>query len=147
MEKSGGEMVDTCGMPFRGSFHPTRAALSVAIGCALGLSCAGGSSTPTEPTNPTLTNTIVITASGVSPQNIQISPGTRVLFQNTDSRSHNMVSDPHPEHSDCTEINQVGLLATGQSRETGNLNAVRTCRFHDHDLPNAASLAGAIVIR
>jgi plastocyanin len=134
-------------MPFGRSFRPARAALFVALCCAPGLSCAGGSSKPTEPTNPTLTNTITISASGVSPQNIQISPGTRVLFQNTDSRSHNMASDPHPEHSDCTEINQVGLLAPNQSRETGNLNAVRTCRFHDHDLPNVASLTGAIVIR
>jgi plastocyanin len=140
-------MVDTCGMPLRRSVRPIGAALSVALCGALGLSCAGGASPPTEPTNPTLTNTIVITAAGVSPQNIQISPGTRVLFQNTDSRSHNMASDPHPEHSDCTEINQVGLLASGQSRETGNLNAVRTCRFHDHDLPNVAGLSGAIVIR
>jgi plastocyanin len=146
MEKSGGEMADTCGMPFLRAVRPARAALCVALGCVSGLSCAGASP-PTEPTNPTLTNTITITASGVSPQNIQIAPGTRVLFQNTDSRSHNMSSDPHPEHSDCTEINQVGLLAPGQSRETGNLNSVRTCRFHDHDLPNVASLAGAIVIR
>ena len=113
----------------------------------LGWSCGGGSSPPTDPTNPVLTNTITITASGVSPKDVQITAGTRVLFVNSDSRSHNMASDPHPEHTDCTEINQVGLLAVGQSRETGNLNAVRTCRFHDHDLPNSASLSGAIVIR
>ncbi|HUR21088.1 MAG TPA: hypothetical protein VMZ90_09795 [Vicinamibacterales bacterium] len=114
--------------------------------CAVGLSC-GGSSTPTEPTNPVLTNTITITAAGVSPKDIQVAPGTRVLFVNSDSRPHNMSSDPHPEHTDCPEINQVGLLASGQNRETGNLNSVRTCRFHDHDLPNSTSLAGAIVIR
>jgi len=122
-----------------------RAAAAVLAG-VLSLSC-GGSSTPTEPVNPVLTNTITITASGVSPKDIQITPGTRVLFMNSDSRAHNMSSDPHPEHTDCTEINQVGLLTPGQSRETGNLNAVRTCRFHDHDLPNSASLSGAIVIR
>jgi plastocyanin len=115
------------------------------MACALGMSC--GKATPAEPTDPILTNTITITASGVSPKDIQISPGTRVLFVNSDSRAHNMASDPHPEHSDCTEINQVGLLASGQSRETGNLNAVRTCRFHDHDLPNTTNLTGAIVIR
>jgi plastocyanin len=112
----------------------------------LALSC-GGKSSPAEPTEVVQTNTITITSSGVSPQNVQIAPGTRVLFRNMDSRSHNMSSDPHPEHTDCPEINQVGLLATGQNRETGNLNTVRTCRFHDHDLPNNASLTGAIVIR
>ena len=140
-------MADTCRMLFRPPGRQRRAALAAVVGCALGLSCSGDSSKPTEPTNPTPTNTIIITASGVSPKDILIAPGTRVLFQNNDSRSHNMSSDPHPEHSDCTEINQVGLLAVGQSRETGNLNAVRTCRFHDHDLPNVSNLAGAIVIR
>ena len=114
---------------------------------AMGLSCGGGSTAPSDPVNPTLTNTITILSSGVSPQNVQIALGTRVLFRNMDNRSHNMASDPHPEHTDCPEINQVGLLAAGQSRETGNLTALRTCRFHDHDLPGSANLSGAIVIR
>ena len=36
-------------------------------------------------------------------------------FVNNDSRSHEMFSDPHPEHTDCPEINQVGFLSPGQS--------------------------------
>ncbi len=122
-------------------------AATVVTAAVLGLSCGGGSTAPSEPVNPTPTNTITITASGVSPQNVQIEAGTRVLFKNSDSRSHNMSSDPHPEHTDCPEINQIGLLAAGQSRETGNLNSVRTCRFHDHDSPDTSNLKGAIVIR
>lgn len=123
--------------------------LTVAAAAILGPSCGGGSSpgAPSTPANPTLTNTITISSSGVTPQNIQITAGTRVLFRNNDSRPHNMSSDPHPEHTDCPEINQVGLLAAGQSRETGNLNLVQVCRFHDHDLPNNASLSGVIIIR
>jgi plastocyanin len=123
------------------------AAAAIASSCLLGLSCGSSKSTPTEPENPTLTNTITISSAGVSPQNIQVAAGTRVLFKNEDSRAHNMSSDPHPEHTDCPELNQVGLLSPGQSRETGNLNSVRTCRFHDHDNPNTTSLNGAIVIR
>ncbi|MEO6221762.1 MAG: hypothetical protein ABIP90_00830 [Vicinamibacterales bacterium] len=124
-------------------------ALAIATTVVFAPSCGGGS-TPNEPStppNPTVTNTITISASGVSPQNIQITPGTRVLFRNNDSRSHEMTSDPHPEHTDCPEINQVGLLAPGQPRETGNLNRVQVCRFHDHDLPNNTSLTGVIVIK
>ena len=132
-------------MPFLQTFRVALPGAAVATACALSLSC--GKASPAEPTNPVLTNTITITAAGVSPKDVQIAPGTRVLFVNNDSRAHNMSSDPHPEHTDCIEINQVGLLAPGQSRETGNLNAVRTCRFHDHDLPNTATLTGAIVIR
>lgn len=100
----------------------------------------------TSPT-PVQSNTITITASGASPRNVQIALGTRVLFINNDSRSHNMTSDPHPDHTECPEINQVGFLAPGQSRETGNLVVARTCGFHDHDNPGQASLTGQITIR
>lgn len=124
-----------------------RAVLLVCL-CAAA-ACSGGS-TPTTPggnTTPTVTNTITITAQGASPRNIQISQGTRVTFINNDSRSHNMTSDPHPEHTQCPELNQIGLLAAGQSRESGNLNTVRTCGFHDHDNPGVANLTGTITIR
>jgi hypothetical protein len=70
-----------------------------------------------------------------------------VLFINNDNRRRNMTSDPHPEHDECPEINNVGLLNTGQSKETGNLNTVRTCGFHDHDDPDSNNVKGRIVIR
>src|SRR5688500_17311718 len=114
--------------------------------CLVAAACGGGS-TPSAPapggtpSQPTFT----ISASGVSPKELVVSPGTRVLFTNTDSRRHEMGSDPHPEHSDCTEINSVGLLTPGQSRETGNLVAIRTCGFHDHENPDNQSLKGRIV--
>ena len=79
--------------------------------------------------------TVSILSSGVSTTQMNVTPGTRVTFINNDTRSHNMTSDPHPEHNDCPEINAVGLLQPGQSRETGNLNTIRTCGFHDHDDP------------
>src|SRR4026209_1272509 len=97
----------------------------------------GGASSPTSPSTggggSTASATITITASGVSPKSVTVAPGSRVLFVNNDSRSHEMDSDPHPEHTDCPPIDQVGFLAPGQSRETGNLNTVRTCGFHDHN--------------
>jgi hypothetical protein len=73
--------------------------------------------------------------------------GARVLFINNHTQRHQMSSDPHPEHTDCPEIDQVGLLSPGQNRETGNLVAVRTCGFHDHENPDHAALRGRIVIR
>jgi plastocyanin len=79
--------------------------------------------------------TVSILSSGVSTTRMNVSPGTRVTFINNDTRSHNMTSDPHPDHNECPEINAVGLLQPGQSRETGNLNTIRTCGFHDHDDP------------
>ena len=90
------------------------------------------------------TNTIVITSAGASPRNVEVTVGSRVLFVNNDSRSHNMTSDPHPEHDQCPDLNQVGFLSPGQSRETGNLVVARTCGFHDHDNPNILTLYGQI---
>jgi hypothetical protein len=110
--------------------------------------CGGGSSSPpTVPTPIETPRTFTITSGGVSPKELTVTPGTRVLFVNNDNRRHDMGSDPHPEHSDCPEINAVGVLQAGQSRETGNLVAVRTCGFHDHDNPANTALHGRIIIR
>jgi len=124
--------------------------VALAVGAVV-VACGGGS--PTSPSSSSSSSgssnatRIAITSSGVSPAEVTVSPGSRVTFVNNDTRSHSMESDPHPEHTDCPEINQVGLLQPGQSRETGNLNQVRTCGYHDHDLPSNNSLKGRIIIR
>ena len=111
--------------------------------------CGGGSSNPGGPNPPAPNNPfrITITASGASPKQLTVPPGTRVLFINNDSRRRNMTSDPHPEHNDCPEIDNVGQLSVGQSKETGNLNVIRTCGYHDHDDPDNNNVKGTIVIR
>jgi plastocyanin len=83
----------------------------------------------------------------VSPKSLLVSPGTQVTFLNNDSRNHEMASDPHPEHTDCTAINTVDLLVPGQSKQTSNLNTVRTCGYHDHINPENAALRGTITIQ
>ena len=124
--------------------------------CALAavMSSCGGTSgtTPTPSPTPTPTpapsgNTITITSSGVSPRSLTVSPGTQVTFLNSDRVVHEMNSDPHPEHTTCPELNQVGLLAEGQRKQSGNLNTVRTCGYHDHLNPSNQSLQGTIIIR
>ena len=115
-------------------------ALVIAPGC--GESMSTPSPTPGNPF------TITISTGGtVSPRELTVSPGSRVLFVNSHSRRHDMTSDPHPDHLDCPELNQVGVLNPGQSRESGNLVAVRTCGFHDHDDPTNVNLRGSIIIR
>ena len=111
------------------------------------VSCGG--STPSDPGPPLPSNpyTFTIMPSGVTPKELTVPPGTRVLFVNSGTVRRNMTSDPHPEHNDCPEINDVGLLTAGARKETGNLNAVRTCGFHDHDDPDNTSVKGRIVIR
>lgn len=123
-------------------------ALLVCLAAAISAVACGSSSSSTAPTLTTAvtTTTITITAAGVSPNNIEVTQGSRVLFVNSDSKAHNMVSDPHPEHTDCPPINSVGLLAPGRSVETGNLTVVRTCGYHDHD-DTSAKWQGRITIK
>ena len=110
--------------------------------------CGSGESSPTVPDNPpNPAITFTITSAGVSPKELRVAPGTRVLFLNSDSRQHEIGSDPHPDHTDCLEINQVGFISPGQLKETGNLVIVRTCGFHDHLNPTNTSLMGRIIIQ
>ena len=78
-------------------------------------SCGGGSSGPDAPAPPDNPLQMMISATGVlTPKELVVAPGSRVLFINNHSAPHQMSSDPHPDHTDCPEINQVGLLTPGQ---------------------------------
>lgn len=125
----------------------TRAGAIFALTLALSF-CGGTGAPPAGPAPPATTYRITIGTNGlVTPAELIVPPGTRVLFTNNHSVRHDMASDPHPEHSLCPELNQVGLLNPGQSRETGNLVALRTCGFHDHEDFDNQSLRGRIIIR
>ena len=131
-------------------------ALVVAI-TAVACGGGGGGSTPTTPTPPTTpappggnpsTATITIGSDGrVSPAQVTIAVGGRVTFVNNHNLPHDMSSDPHPDHTDCPPMAQVGFLTAGQSRTSGNFNTARTCGFHDHNRENDTGLQGRIVIQ
>jgi plastocyanin len=130
------------------AWHAGRRQQTILLVSLIGLAACGGSDS-SSPSTPGVTPaaTITITASGVSPKTVTVSPGSQVLFINNDSREHQMYSDPHPEHTDCPPFDQVGSLVPGQSRATGNLNVVRTCNFHDHLRFEDNSLRGSVIIR
>jgi len=91
--------------------------------------------------------TITITPAGVSPATITVALGSQVTFVNNDIQNHDMLSDPHPEHTDCPELNSVGFMTPGQSRQSGNLNTARTCGYHDHELFGDPKWQGKIIIQ
>jgi len=129
--------------------------LAVAAAVTLAASCASsGPAAPSGPnpsplscTNLPDTRTILISNKAVCPKNVTVPPGTQVTFINYDAVAHQMDSDPHPEHTDCPEINQVGYLSPGESRQTGNLNIVRICGYHDHLNFETKALQGTITIQ
>ena len=133
----------------------TRRGLCGGIALTLTIACAGcggsdGGGTPTSPTeNPgTVGATITIGTNGVvSPREVTVTPGSRVTFVNNHTAAHDMTSDPHPEHTLCPALNQVGFLSVGQSRTSGNLNTPGVCTYHDHINDTNANLRGTIRIQ
>ena len=124
------------------------AALIGAGGCSKSDSAPSGSGNgPGSGGTPDPATTITIGANGVSPRTITVPRGTQVTFVNGDSRSHVMASDPHPSHTNCPELNAVGFLSAGATRQTSNLNTAMTCGYHDHDLPQNSSLQGSITVQ
>ena len=96
----------------------------------------------------TVSATITIsTTSTVSPSTVTIGVGQSVTFTNNDTRSHDMESDPHPAHTDCPSIGNVGLLQPGQSKTTFGFASAGSCGFHDHNNSYSAGLKGRIVIQ
>jgi hypothetical protein len=129
------------------------AGAATAAAFAAALSCGGSSSSattsPSGPCPPSPSpNTLVITNNRICPtQTLTVTRGSQVTILNSDSRVHEMDSDPHPEHTDCPELNQIGFLDVGMSRQSGNLNTARTCGFHDHSNPDNDGLKGTIAVQ
>jgi hypothetical protein len=138
------------------SSHWSRPLVVVGLGCVAACggssSSTGSSGSPAAPATPGPTwvpglPTVTITTAGVSPKQLEIAIGSRVVFSNDDRLPHEMSSDPHPTHEQCPEINEVSALAPGQWRETGVFRVARTCGYHDHGQSTNESLQGTIVIR
>jgi plastocyanin len=138
--------------------HPpdawSRFGCGIAVALAVVVAGCGDYNSPTEPARPPVSGTpgpvgatVTIGANGaVSPGSVTISVGQSVAFVNNNTRRHDMTSDPHPTHTDCPQMNAVGFLNPGQTRNTNAFPTARTCSFHDHDDPDNASLRGQIVI-
>jgi plastocyanin len=129
---------------------------AAAFGLVLLTACgdsSSGSSGGNPPTGPSGGGpgpsgaTITIGSNGVSPNSVTISVGQSVTFVNSSGSLHEMDSDPHPQHTDCPEINVVGTIGNGQTKLTNAFPTARTCGFHDHTQPDTASLRGTIRIQ
>ena len=137
----------------------SRSLLSIA---ALGLltACGGGSS-PTAPggggsvlvvrdsgTGGPSGATITITAAGVSASSVTIAVGQTVTFVNNDTKSHEIASNPHPQHGSCPSIEDgVGIITAGQSKTTHNFGNAGTCGYHDHLDDTNTRFQGTIVVQ
>ena len=116
---------------------------------AVGSGC-GSTSEPAAPTAPSAPGapagppTITITSDGVSPKEVTIASGGRVVFVNNDRIPHDIAGGPDLTSHECPEIDEVGFLTPGRSGQTAPLT--RTCDFHDHSF-HSPSYVGKIHVR
>ncbi len=126
--------------------------LLVAVSCGSGGGTTGPSSVTvisrsTGSTGP-IGATITLTGSGVSSSSVTISLGQSVTFVNSDSRSHEIASDPHPQHGSCPGIEAgLGTISPGQTKSTQGFADTGTCGFHDHLDATNRSFQGTIRIQ
>ena len=90
---------------------------------------------------------MTITAGGLSPLEITIAVGQRVMFVNNDMRNHDLVGGIDPAHPDCPEIEVGGFLTPGQRRETAAFTTAKTCDYHDHTALGVPGFVGKIIIQ
>ena len=92
--------------------------------------------------------TITITGAGVSSKAVVVAVGQTVTFINNDNRSHEMASDPHPQHGSCPSMEAgLGTIAAGQTKVTHAFANAGTCGYHDHLDDSNNALKGAITVQ
>ena len=142
-------------MPKLKSATPTAmAAIMVvwAVGVDVLLSACGGG-LGQMPTGPTEIQrfTVTITAGGVSPAivNVPVCKGVCdvfLQFVNSDSVPHDVRSDPHPAHTECTAYEAVGVIAPGQTKEAlvSGCGLPERSGYHDETRPADQAFWGRV---
>jgi plastocyanin len=92
--------------------------------------------------------TITLTASGVSASSVTVAVGQTVTFVNNDNKSHEIASNPHPQHGSCPGIESgLGTIAAGQTKTTHNFGNAGSCGYHDHLDDTNTRFQGTIVVQ
>ena len=125
--------------------------LALAIGACGGSTGTNGPSPATPPSTPpgaVSTTTITIANNVATPKDIIVPIGSQVTFVNNDNRSHEMASDPHPQHGSCPSMEAgLGTITAGQTKVTHNFGNAGTCGFHDHLDASNSGFLGTIVVQ
>jgi plastocyanin len=92
--------------------------------------------------------TVTLTAAGLSAGSVTVSVGQTVTFVNNDTRSHEIASNPHPQHGSCPGIEAgLGTIAPGQTKVTHNFGNAGTCGYHDHLDDTNIRFQGTILVQ
>ncbi len=100
------------------------------------------SSQSSSQSTPAAQNTITYSSSGFSPATLTVKSGTTVMIKNDSSSLLQFDSNPHPAHTDDTELN-VGSISPGQSK-TVTVTKTGSHDYHNHLNP---SDTGTLVVQ
>lgn len=94
--------------------------------------CGGGydSSSPGGGSSCRSTVEVIISDAGVDPASIEVTGGTCVAFVNQDDVAHQPMSNDHPTHTLCPQLNG-DVIAPG-GRRVNPMRRAGTCGYHDH---------------
>jgi hypothetical protein len=108
-----------------------------------------------SPTFTYVTAVVTITADGINPQVVLESTTCAkvkgncllsVRFVNNDTVAHDLLSDPHPDHSTCAPFNRdVGRIEPGQSKEFSMTSCNNSRSYHDETRLDDSHFRGEIV--
>lgn len=87
-------------------------------------------------------STITFDGTMFSPASITVKSGSTITIKNTSSQDLQMDSNPHPVHTDDTDLN-VGLVSAGHA-QSFTVTKTGTFGYHDHLDP---SIQGKITIQ
>lgn len=85
--------------------------------------------------------TITYSDSGFSPKEVKVKVGETVTFKNDSTKSVQVNSAPHPQHTQFPELN-LGVIASGESKAV-TFTTAGTRKYHNHLDP---SQFGSIVV-
>ena len=101
------------------------------------------SPTSTTKTTPVTTADVSITKDGFSPETIQMKKGSQITWTNTDEATHQVVTDPHPAHTNLKSLDSDPL---GQG-DSFTLTFEKTGTFTYHDETNPLKFKGTVIVK
>jgi len=102
----------------------------------------GGSSATNQGNGQTVT--VTVSSSGLDEKTVPITPGTTVIFQNTDSVSHQIASNPHPSHTDLPGFDRV--IAAGAVYQF-TFTKIGSWGYHDHLRASDGKFQGTVKVQ
>ena len=122
-------------------------AAAVLAGCALYANLAFSACAPAQRGPVPIPGQVRVNigATGIRP-GPYAGPPAQFEFFNEDSEVHEILSDPHPGHGRCPELN-LGAIAPRRSAYVSFPRKGRICGYHDESRPGDERFRGSVVIR